>query len=86
MDRFPEVKIFGKPYQVNAEIVTLDEFSAHADYNEIKGWLQKQNLKSLKKIFLVHGESDSLDNLKRELMDFGTPEVEIVEYGQTYNL
>ena len=86
VDRFPEVKIFGKPYQVNAEIVTLDEFSAHADYNEIKGWLQKQNLKSLKKIFLVHGESDSLDNLKRELMDFGTPEVEIVEYGQTYNL
>ena len=86
VDRYPEIKIFGKTYKVNAEIATLNEFSAHADYGEIKDWLQKQQLKNLKKIFLVHGESDSLDNLKRELLDLGIPSVEIVEYGQTYDL
>lgn len=86
VDRYPEVKIFGKPYQVNAEVVTLDEFSAHADYGEIKTWLGKQELKNLKKIFLVHGETDSLDSLQRELLDFGIPAVEIVECGQKYHL
>ncbi len=86
VDRYPEIKIFGKSYQVNAEIITLDEFSAHADYEEIKTWLKRQNLTKLKKIFLVHGESDALDNLERELLGIGIPEVEVVEYGQTYLL
>ena len=39
-----------------------------------------------KKIFLVHGESKSLLNLKKELLSFGVNEVEILEYGKQYNI
>ncbi len=81
-----EIKIFGKNYNVNAEIRVLNSFSAHADYNEIKEWINNYDLEKLKKIFLVHGERDSLLNLKKELLSIGVKEVEIVMYGSTYEL
>jgi len=85
-DREKEVKIFGKPYQVKAEIATLNAFSAHADYAETLSWLQKHDLKSLKKIFLVHGESAAQASLQAELLRFGIPKVEIARYGGVYDL
>lgn len=86
VERHPEVKIFGKNYPVKAEIVTLNAFSAHADYRETLDWLGRHDLDRLKKIFLVHGEPDSLASLKEKLLDKGIPEVEIVESGQRYSL
>jgi metallo-beta-lactamase family protein len=85
-ERAKEVKIFGKPYQVKAEIATLNAFSAHADYSEILAWLGRHDLKSLKKIFLVHGEDEALANLQTELLRFGISKVEIVDYGGVYEL
>ena len=35
----PEVNIFGDPYRLKAEVVVLNAFSAHADYNEILEYL-----------------------------------------------
>lgn len=86
VEGFPSVKIFGKEYQVNAEVKTLNAFSAHADYNEIKDWLGGYDLKKLKKIILVHGEGEALANLKSELLTFGVQDVEIAEYGKEYPL
>lgn len=86
VERAPEVKIFGKPYRVNAEIATLNAFSSHADYQEIIAWLRSQNTKSLKKIFLVHGEEAALNNLRTELLAAGVPAVEIVDAGREYRL
>ncbi len=80
------IKIFGKMYKVNAEIEILNAFSAHADYNEIKDWVSGYDLKKLKKIFLVHGESKSLINLKKELLSSGVQKVEILEYGKKYKI
>ncbi len=85
-EREKEIKIFGKPYQVKAEIATLNAFSAHADYSEILAWLARHDLKSLKKIFLVHGEDDAQANLQAELLRSGIPQVEIVRYGGVYEL
>ena len=85
-ERAKEVKIFGKPYRVKAEIATLNAFSAHADYSEILSWLAKHDLKSLKKVFLVHGEDEALASLKAELLRFGIPDVEIARYGGVYEL
>lgn len=81
-----QVKIFGKDYQVNAEIKTLNAFSAHADYNEIKEWIKQYDLKKLQKVFLVHGEPEALNNLKTELLSIGIKAVEIAEYGMEYPL
>jgi len=41
--------------RVRADIASLDELSAHADYNELLDWI-KPLAPSLKKVFLVHGE------------------------------
>ncbi|MCP4152003.1 MAG: MBL fold metallo-hydrolase [bacterium] len=86
VDKVKDIKIFGKSYRVKAEVKTLNAFSAHADYNEIKEWLKQYDLKKLKKIFLVHGESDALESLKEQLLTFGIKEVQIVEYGEEYTL
>jgi metallo-beta-lactamase family protein len=85
-ERAKEIKIFGKPYQVKAEIATLNAFSAHADYAEILAWLAKHDLRGLKKVFLVHGEDEALANLQGELLRSGIPQVEIVRYGGVYEL
>ena len=85
-ERAGEVKIFGKPYQVKAEIATLNAFSAHADYAETIAWLKRHDLRRLKKVFLVHGEDAALENLQRELLGAGIPAVEIVRYGAVHEL
>ncbi|HQV00064.1 MAG TPA: MBL fold metallo-hydrolase, partial [Bacteroidia bacterium] len=57
-DGAPEVRIFGEMYSVKAKVVMLGNFSAHADYLEMIDYLQCQNAELIKKIFLVHGETD----------------------------
>jgi metallo-beta-lactamase family protein len=57
VERWPEVNIFGEPMRVRAEIASLDELSAHADYRELIEWI-KPLAPSLRKIFLVHGEPE----------------------------
>ena len=86
VERAREIKIFGRAYKVKAEIATLNAFSAHADYAETCSWLKQHDLKRLKKVFLVHGEDDGLNNLQHELLGIGIPQVEIVNYGDSYEL
>ncbi len=85
-ERAKEVKIFGRPYQVRAEIATLNAFSAHADYVETCEWLKRHDLKRLKKVFLVHGEDEALANLRSELLAIGIPKVEVLRYGDIHEL
>jgi metallo-beta-lactamase family protein len=85
-ERAKEVRIFGRTYPVRAEIATLNAFSAHADYAETCEWLKRHDRKRLKKVFLVHGEDEALDNLKRELLGMGIPAVEIMRYGDVHEL
>jgi metallo-beta-lactamase family protein len=56
VEKSKEVRIFGEPMTVRAEISSLDELSAHADQAELLDWM-KPFAGSLKKVFLVHGES-----------------------------
>jgi metallo-beta-lactamase family protein len=86
VERAPEIKIFGRSYKVKAEIATLNAFSGHADYAETCAWLKRHDLKRLKKVFLVHGEDLALNNLQRELLGIGVPQVEIVRYGDNFEL
>jgi metallo-beta-lactamase family protein len=54
-DGWKSVRIFGIPEEVNAEIASLDELSAHADSGELLDWMNPIAPR-LKKVFLVHGE------------------------------
>ncbi len=65
LEGIPVVKIFDSMYKVNAEIVILEAFSAHADMNDIDEYVK--NVKGLKKIMLVHGEQDQSRALAERL-------------------
>lgn len=80
-----EVTIHGKPRVVAADIVSLNSFSAHADKNELMEFAQ--NIKGLKKIFLVHGEPEQSEPLAVEMRKLpGVEEVIIAEVEQTVDL
>lgn len=71
------VRIFGEEYAVNAEVRSLDYYSAHADYEEIFKWLSCQNKKKIKEIFLVHGETKTQDTFKNKFLERGYSNVKI---------
>ncbi|MCP5054611.1 MAG: MBL fold metallo-hydrolase, partial [bacterium] len=86
VEKARKVKLFGKEYQVNARVKTLNAFSGHADYSELIPWVQQLNLKRLKKIFLVHGENKALQSMKGHLLKSGVKDVEIVQCREVYRL
>ena len=58
-----EVRILGQMLPVNANIVQVHGFSAHADKLEILTWLQ--NIKNKpRKVFVVHGEKEAAHSFK----------------------
>ena len=59
------VKIYHEEIKVQAEIHTINGFSAHADQSGILDWVR--NIQDLKRIFLIHGEEDKQEVL-REVM------------------
>ena len=66
-----EVKIMGRYVPVRAEVVADDEFSVHADADELIGWLQQMPT-APETVYLVHGEPDARAALAarvRELFD-----------------
>lgn len=58
-----QIQIFGQNIPVHAKIVTINDLSAHADQSEIVRYVT--SLKELKKVWLVHGEPLSAENLKQ---------------------
>ncbi len=60
------VKIFGELVPVNATIEYLPDYSGHADYEEILRWL-KLFQRRPKQTFLVHGEQDAVEQLKKHI-------------------
>jgi len=70
VERRSSVKIFGMSYDVNAEVVVLNGFSAHAGQSELLSYLQAVEAASpaLEKIVLVHGEPKAQGVLARKLL------------------
>lgn len=85
-NREDKVKIFGSTFTVNASIVQINSFSAHADYTELLGWLNKNDNRSLKRIFLVHGEKKAQSFFKQYLNENDYHNVDIVKYGDKFTL
>jgi metallo-beta-lactamase family protein len=85
-ERRPEVRIFGQPYKLKAQVKILNTFSAHADYNEIIEYVSKLDLDKLKRVFLVHGEDDALESLSGKMTDIGVRDIQIVDPKTDYHL
>jgi metallo-beta-lactamase family protein len=68
------VKIFGEPHQVRAEVKTLNGFSAHADHDDLLGYM-KGFSGGLGKVILVHGEETQTAALAESVKALGLPVV-----------
>ncbi len=68
------VRIYGKLHDVKARVVTLNEFSAHADQDGLKRFIG--SLKGLEKVFLVHSEAKQAATFKT-VLHTAQPELEI---------
>lgn len=74
-----EVRILGQNRQVNAKIVQIHGFSAHADREELLRWLGA--LKNHpKKIFVVHGEAESAKSFGAYIQEKTGWDVMVPEY------
>ena len=70
VDGAREVKMFGEMVPVNAEVVTLGGFSAHADQTALLAWVAAFG-KPPRKIWLVHGEPRGSEALSAALAQRG---------------
>jgi metallo-beta-lactamase family protein len=61
-----EIKIHGGYVPVRAEVVALDMLSAHADADEILGWLRRFE-RPPELTFITHGEPAAADTLRRRI-------------------
>ena len=84
-DREKQVRIFGEPYTVNAEIATIGGLSGHAGQDLLTKYAV--NVKnSVKKVFLVHGEEMPAMALTQKLLERNMREVFYPELHSTTEL
>jgi metallo-beta-lactamase family protein len=69
--------------RVRAEIASLDELSAHADYRELIEWI-KPLVPSLRKVFLVHGEPEQSAAFSKLLVSTYGLDVVVPAPGQSF--
>jgi len=60
------IRIFGEEVSVKCNVVLVDGLSAHADQKELHAWLGNFAEKP-KKTFIIHGEPESAEHLRRHL-------------------
>ncbi|MCX6800428.1 MAG: MBL fold metallo-hydrolase [Candidatus Falkowbacteria bacterium] len=79
------VKIYDHFYKVLAEVVTVDELSAHADKNGLMKYLSLT--KGVEKVFLVHTELSPAESF-RDAIKLNHPgiDVQIPVLGQSYEI
>lgn len=80
-----EVKVFGEPIRLRAQVETLHALSAHADQNELLKWM-KPMAGSLKKIFLVHGEPEGAAALEKAIRAEYGVETLVPGWGESFAL
>jgi len=79
------VKMHGRQVRIRAQVESMDNMSAHADYGEILGWLGDFK-KAPKTTFLVHGEPKAAGALKEKIVQQLRWNVEVPSYLQKFAL
>ncbi len=77
-------RIFGEEYEVRAEVVSVDGYSAHADQAELLEWARPLDRSLLQRTFVVHGEESASVTLADKLRHEGMREVTIPTRGQSF--
>jgi metallo-beta-lactamase family protein len=79
------VKIHGEPVPIEAEVVALDIFSAHADQSGLLAWLGACEAPP-QRVFVTHGEAVPADTLRREIQNSLGYSACVPEYLETVEL
>ncbi|MGH9465617.1 MAG: MBL fold metallo-hydrolase RNA specificity domain-containing protein [Thermoanaerobaculia bacterium] len=79
------LRIHGRSVPVRAEVVHLDVFSAHADQGDLLAWLAARP-RDPRRVFLVHGEPEPADTLRREIVARQGLSVHVAEHLETVEL
>lgn len=85
VDREPEIRIFGKMYPLEAEVVKLNGMSSHAGADELEQWLLPLK-KQIKQLFVVHSEPAQAEPFIRRCRELGFAKVTYPEPGETFAL
>ncbi|HET9235207.1 MAG TPA: MBL fold metallo-hydrolase RNA specificity domain-containing protein, partial [Candidatus Eisenbacteria bacterium] len=80
-----EVKIFGETFERKAEVVVMNEFSAHADRVELLQWVNRLKQKP-QRAFAVHGEESQSLAFAKYLREAGVPQAEAPKLGDHIEL
>ncbi len=83
--REPVVNIFGEPHELKAEVIVLNSFSGHADRSELLSYIGRFP-RTLRHIFLVHGDPDQAEELSAGLREEGFSRVSIPVRGERADL
>jgi len=82
----PVVRIFGLEYQLEAEVVTLNGFSGHADQAGLLQWVQAIK-KRPDEVFVVHGDPEAAEVFAQRLRsDLGYRRVLVPALHQTFEV
>lgn len=85
VQRQEKVRIFGDQYRLKARVEVFDEFSAHADRNELLEYVNNTK-DSLEGVFVVHGEEEQSQALAEGIKDLGIQNVLIPDLGEEVNI
>jgi metallo-beta-lactamase family protein len=80
-----EVRIFGEPMRLRAEVRVIDAFSAHADRDELLEWVGSLK-RPPRKIFVVHGEEEQSLSFAETLKEHGFRKTVVPQVGETHDL
>jgi metallo-beta-lactamase family protein len=86
LEHADEVSIFGEHYRVRAHIEQIDGYSAHADRNELLGYVQALGPQHLRQVFVVHGEEPAAVALGEGLKELGVGNVAIPATKELYEV
>lgn len=79
------IDIYGRDVPVRAQVIALNDLSAHADGDELAAYARA--VPGLYELFLVHGEADQAKALKTRLtMEHPTWQIEIPERGSNFTV
>lgn len=79
------VRIFGEEREIQAEVVNIEGYSAHADRDGLRRWVRGLG-GPVRRAFCVHGDPDALEGMRQLLLEEGVEQVEVPGHGESFEI
>jgi metallo-beta-lactamase family protein len=86
VEREPVIKIFGDEYNLKAEVIVMNSFSAHADSNELIDYCKQLDKSRMHNFFIVHGDYDQQLKFRDRLKSIEFENIAIPQKGDVFKL